>query len=419
MSKLDVADKTFIAFAKTCRGVHCPARTFEVVGNSGGVGARRRRRPVKGKHSSAAMVGLRAKASAFEHPKAPHLDVLRARHFTAAMQMVFPAPSGAPETGAALTDVSGALRDACGASTSGTDGGARGFYVAHMALADLLDEGFLATHVKADGARLHALSADGRIDRDDVAAVTPNGQMHLSLTPRAYRRLGVSGLKSDDGTLKRRSAVNLAKKTFAPGGAFRDRLVEVARGLRATDCALAAKRPYLVTKSHRTSGGVERVVFPEGCAFSERRASLASTTVARERATPLAPASFVFGKEPRDAQAEQETLSDFHEWLGEVSCAETAEVRGTAAGTSRVERHRWEGFFVPDDVIAALAFCRRVVAVGAQPWAALTAWGFPDDPSRETALDAGGDGGGLGGGEHVTFVVVPGDGYVMYTQTGR
>ena len=134
----------------------CPARTFEVVGNSGGVGARRQRRPVKGKHSSAAMVGLRAKASAFEHPKAPHLDVLRARHFTAAMQMVFPAPSGAPETGAALTDVSGALRDACGASTSGTDGGARGFYVAHMALADLLDEGFLATHVKADGARCAA-----------------------------------------------------------------------------------------------------------------------------------------------------------------------------------------------------------------------------------------------------------------------
>ena len=99
--------------------------------------------------------------------------------------------------------------------------------------------------------------------------------------------------------------------------------------------------------------------------------------------------------------------------------AETAEARGAAAGTSRVERHRWEGFFVPDDVIAALAFCRRVVAGGAKPWAALTAWGFPDDPSRDTALDTGGDGGGLGGGEHVTFVVVPGDGYVMYTQTER
>jgi hypothetical protein len=377
------------------------------------------------------MVGLRAKASAFEHPKAPHLDVLRARHFTAAMQVVFPAASGAAETGAALTDVSGALRDASGASTSGTDGGARGFYVAHMTLADLLDEGFLATHVKADGARLHALSADGRIDRDDVAAVTPNGQMHLSISPRAYRRLGVSGLKSDDGTLKRRCAVNLAKKTFAPGGAFRDRLVDAARGLRATDCALAAKRPYLVTTSHKTSNtssgsGVPGVVFPEGCEFLKRRASLASTfvRVARgELETPPAPASYVFGREPRDAEAEQETLSEFHEWLGEVSCAETGlGVRGEGAGTEirgNVERHRWEGFFVPDDVIAALFFCRRVVAGGAKPWAALTAWGFPDDPSRDTAVDAGGDGGGLGGGEHVTFVVVPGDGYVMYTQTRR
>ena len=367
------------------------------------------------------MVGLRAKASAFEHPKAPHLEVLRARHFTAALQVVFPAASGALETDSALTDVSGALRDASGASMSGTNGDARGFYVAHMALADLLDEGFLATHVKADGARLHALSADGRIDRDDVAAVTPNGQMHLSLTPRAYRRLGVSGLKSDDGTLKRRCVVNLAKKTFAPGGAFCDRLVETARRLRATDCALAAKRPYLVRRSHGTShdGASENVVFPEGCEVSERRASLASTRVSRERATPLVPASFVFGKEPRNVEAEQETLSDFHEWLGEVSSAETAEVQDAAAGTSRVERHRWEGFFLPDDVIAALAFCRRVVAGGAKPWAALTTWGFPDDPSRITAQDTGGDRGGLGGGEHVTFVVVPGDGYVMYTQTQR
>ena len=168
-----------------------------------------------------------------------------------------------------MTDVSGALRDASGASTSGTDGGARGFYVAHMTLADLLDEGFLATHVKADGALLHALSADGLIDRDDVAAVTPNGQMHLSLTPRAYRRLGVSGLKSDDGTLKRRCVVNLAKKTFAPGGAFRDRLVETARGLRATDCALAAKRPYLVRRSHGTSH--------DGASDATRRFSLLSS----------------------------------------------------------------------------------------------------------------------------------------------
>ena len=72
------------------------------------------------------------------------------------MQMVFPAPSGAPETGAALTDVSGALRDAPWGVDVGHRRGRAGFYVAHMALADLLDEGFLATHVKADGARCSA-----------------------------------------------------------------------------------------------------------------------------------------------------------------------------------------------------------------------------------------------------------------------
>ena len=91
------------------------------------------------------------------------------------------------------------------------------FYAAELSLADILDEGFLAAHVRAPGAKLYAVNADGRADRDDVAAVTPTGRLLLSLTPETYRRAGVSGAPSDDGTLKRRCAVNLANKTFAPG----------------------------------------------------------------------------------------------------------------------------------------------------------------------------------------------------------
>jgi hypothetical protein len=54
----------------------------------------------------------------------------------------------------------------------------------------------------APGARLFALCADGRVDRDDVAAVTPSGHVHLSLTPRTYARMGVTGRASGVGSEK-------------------------------------------------------------------------------------------------------------------------------------------------------------------------------------------------------------------------
>jgi hypothetical protein len=379
------------------------------------------------------MGGLRAKASAFEHPKAPHVDVLRERHFTAAMQVVLPRS----EMRAALTDVSGALRDASDASTSGSDDSANGFYVAHLTLADLLDEGFLAKHVRAPGAKLHALGVDGRIDRDDAAAITPTGQMHLSLTPRAYRRVGVSGLKSDDGTSKRRCVVNLAKKSFSPGNPFRDRLTSVARDVRAADTALAAKRAYFVKSvfhENHDAGIRENATameFPDGCAFTRRTirrvSSFASAVTPKAPALPVAffRNSCSDGNPSPSACDHRATLSAFHEWLGEVSRGEEIDGESVAgsdqtdARERAVERHRWEGFFVPDQTLRVLSLCRQLVLVGAKPWAALTTWGFPDDPSRETPFDRGGDRGDVGGGEHVTFVVVPGDGYVVYTRPKR
>ena len=107
------------------------------------------------------------------------------------------------------------------------------FYAAELSLADIVDEGFLAAHVRAPGAKLYAVNADGRADRDDVTAVTPTGRLLLSLTPETHARARASPAPSDDGTLKRRCAVNLANKTFSPGTPFRDRLVACARAMDA------------------------------------------------------------------------------------------------------------------------------------------------------------------------------------------
>lgn len=291
--------------------------------------------------------------------------------------------------------------------------------------------------------KLYALCADGRIETDDVACVTPAGQLCLSLTPRAYTRLGISGISSDDGTPKRRCLVNLAKKNFQPGNPFRDRLIGNAARVSKTDTALAVKRKYLVM---HTSGGDDTltpVLSPEGCEVTAHCLKYKRSVVATSDA-PGAPVSFFSKKksgsndDEDDAYASPtenaaESLSLFHEWLGKLSSVGNSGTQTSPPcvcggekdvsdrdDPSFVEKHRWSGFMNPNQTRSALSFCRALVKDGTFPWAAVTTWGFPDDPSRfAVPLNGGGEVTAIGGAEHVTFVVVPGDGYVMYTQPGR
>ena len=91
------------------------------------------------------------------------------------------------------------------------------YYAARLTYPQLFHEGFMARHVRAPGAALHCLCVDGRMDRDDIAAVTPTGHAHLSLTPRTYTRMGVTGAKTDRGALKFQATINLANPKFTPG----------------------------------------------------------------------------------------------------------------------------------------------------------------------------------------------------------
>jgi hypothetical protein len=147
-------------------------------------------------------------------------------------------------------------------------------------------------------------------------------------------------------------------------------------------------------------------------------------------------------------------LIDFHEWVGAVSCGCVGEVlREETKGGSKqqqqqqqqqkaakpddgggaVEAHRWEGLLLPSHAGSALDFCRDAVDAGRVPWAALTLWGFADDPTPRSPSGGGGGGGRGksgkigqgggggrggpdGGGDDLTFLVLPGDRYVMFSQ---
>ena len=54
-------------------------------------------------------------------------------------------------------------------------------------------------------------------------------------------------------------------------------------------------------------------------------------------------------------------------------------------------------------VRSALEFCIDKVAGGDVPWAAVTSWGFPEDPTRA--------------GLETTFAVLPGGRYLMFSDS--
>ena len=135
--------------------------------------------------SGRAAMGIRVRASAFAHPKSPHVAALDERHFVSALQLVLPRRGGDAGDGASATegfaDVSDALR------RRGAGGGVDGasslvgpapdgddFRIARMTLAQLVDDAFLAQHVRPEsGARFFACPLDGRLDADDVVVRVP------------------------------------------------------------------------------------------------------------------------------------------------------------------------------------------------------------------------------------------------------
>lgn len=410
-------------------------------------------------------MGLRAKASAFGHPKSPHATAIAQRPFTAALQVIFPrgdvevvhggdGASAVSEAAGrsftfAFTDVDEALgRRRKGDSGGGGASAAPDYYAARLTLAQLLDEGFVGSHVRSSGASLHALCVDGRIDRDDVVAVTPDGRAHLSLTPWTYARLGVTGAKTDRGGVKFQCCINLAHPKFKSGGHFCDRVRECAKNIAEEHARMEGSGD--AGESRAGGGGAlwylcafephdvaSPIVFPWEKVSAEvvpRWLTVHSRLLGDLGDVPELPAAGLFerreggapmrmdtddgdgdgSEEGGERDADREDLSrrlfDFHEWIGSVTCGcigsvlrkDTTKTRSCGPescqqrlgklvpvpegnGGGAVEVHRWEGLLLPSHASSALDFCREAVNSGRVPWAVLTLWGYADDPTERSS----------------------------------
>ena len=113
-------------------------------------------------------MGIRVRASAFAHPKSPHVAAVNERQFVSALQLVLPrkmddGDGNASTSSEGFADVSEALRRRPRGSNDGVNvplelvGPAPGgddFRVARMTLAQLVDENFLAQHVRPESLSL-------------------------------------------------------------------------------------------------------------------------------------------------------------------------------------------------------------------------------------------------------------------------
>ena len=93
------------------------------------------------------------------------------------------------------------------------------------------------------------------------------------------------------------------------------------------------------------------------------------------------------------------TAGDQEAWVGTAGDQEAWV--GTAGDDVVAEAHRWEGLLTPRMVRSAVEFCADAVDSGRYPWAAVTSWGFPEDPTRAP---------GASGCGELTFAVTPGVG---------
>ena len=109
----------------------------------------------------------------------------------------------------------------------------------------------------------------------------------------------------------------------------------------------------------------------------------------------------------------------FHEWIGAVAAGVGREAWvgtagdqeawvGTAGDDVVAEAHRWEGLLTPRMVRSAVEFCADAVDSGWYPWAAVTSWGFPEDPTRAP---------GASGCGELTFAVTPGGRYLLFADS--
>ena len=261
-------------------------------------------------------------ASTFDHPKAPHATVIAERR-PRRLEIVLPVEEASPRRRSGRgRPLRRASRRRCG--RRGRRARRRGVRRPGLLRRGALPgghprRGFLAAHVRAPGAKLYAVNADGR-----ATATTPPLSPHRTTPPlphpETYRRAGVSGAPSDDGTLKRRCAVNLANKTFSPGTPFRDRL----------PCAREPWTPRARgAASERTSARTPSTTFRRRC-YSPRdvrtrpaRCSRRRAYRVRRRRRAAIPLGFVDGTD--DARDAAEALEAFFDWLGELTLGRSGE----------------------------------------------------------------------------------------------
>ncbi|CAG9771973.1 unnamed protein product [Ceutorhynchus assimilis] len=249
------------------------------------------------------------------------------------------------------------------------------YKVAKLNLADLVEAVFLNSFIKKG--KLSLLSIGTKIDADNCCAVTPDGNLILSLLKDTYQSCGLEGKVSHfTKTNKDRYIVTVNLAELKPGKPLHGKTQKSLEALGKFDVILSWQ-PY------------DDIICPSSVAkyFQNYDIKLCEPTFDSHMVYSV--------KGPTlDSVANQDDIIDFVEWLGMVSLdadfsgnmenyVNTYESPEPNVEMGQVRVLTWRGFYSSNQVMEVFDYLRNYNNVQNKLWISMYVQGFSDSPVIE------------------------------------
>ncbi|XP_050309420.1 ribonuclease P protein subunit p40-like isoform X2 [Anthonomus grandis grandis] len=254
------------------------------------------------------------------------------------------------------------------------------YKVLKLNLSVLVNPLFINSFVKEG--KLSLLSVGTRIDCDNCCAVTPSGQLVLSLTKDTYQRFGLEG-KPSHFTSKNRDRftvnVDLKDSKLVPGKPYHTKVRKALNSLEKFNVIVSWLPP---TNSNVCPSSVAKF-FDNNKYVIKLCEPMFKSFVAYSLNMPTL-----------EQNVDSSDVIDFIEWMGMVS------VEGDLTGESgdyvssyqtplpnvpigQVRVLVWRGFYQADDIRKLVQFMEEMNTIQNKPWLAAYIQGFSDTPVIE------------------------------------
>lgn len=323
--------------------------------------------------------------------------------------------------------------------------GAAAHYRITCSLVQMFTPDFITRFIKHG---FMALSVATPVDHCNTIAITPRGQLHMSVDRDTYEQLGITGHATKFKPYNERYniSIDLLSPTFSAGNKVYDRLCWCVSPDRIKPITLLASYspPHGELCEWPSSLSVENVTVGMDAVHSfidimipslevlETKTLASLSPVRRDNKHPSSG-----DKNDNGSDEEIAIMSETLDYLGAIAVRATSMLTMSMADDALATNafvstfgfphltfpltaacgasHRYRGFFSPRTVTSCIQYARSLVDSGRHPWCAVMVWGFVDTPVSWANHEHDVDVTGVGHNDY-TIVILPHHRYIMYLQ---